>query len=136
MSPSMAISRISESLPPASGSLTYLCITGMNATPRILITDITDINAALARLLTGPIKQTWWSPVMGSAPTYHLVNFILGHPIHCIQKQILHNSGIFKSSCQIDITWFPFDDQDCEMKFGRWTYNGFNVSYMFVKGVP
>ena len=36
--------------------------------------------------------------------------------------------GIFKSSCQIDITWFPFDDQDCEMKFGSWTYNGFNVS--------
>ena len=37
--------------------------------------------------------------------------------------------GIFKSSCQIDITWFPFDDQDCEMKFGSWTYNRFNVSW-------
>jgi len=37
--------------------------------------------------------------------------------------------GIFKSSCQIDITWFPFDDQDCEMKFGSWTYNGFNLDF-------
>ena len=36
-------------------------------------------------------------------------------------------TGIFKSSCQIDITWFPFDDQDCKLKFGSWTYNGFNV---------
>ena len=36
-------------------------------------------------------------------------------------------SGIFKSTCQIDITWFPFDDQDCEMKFGSWTYNGLKV---------
>ena len=35
--------------------------------------------------------------------------------------------GIFKSSCPIDITWFPFDDQNCEMKFGSWTYNGFKV---------
>ena len=35
--------------------------------------------------------------------------------------------GIFKSTCLIDITWFPFDDQDCEMKFGSWTYNGFKV---------
>merc|ERR1711953_1059858 len=35
--------------------------------------------------------------------------------------------GIFKSSCQIDITWFPFDDQDCSLKFGSWTYNGFNL---------
>ena len=31
------------------------------------------------------------------------------------------------SSCPMDITWFPFDDQDCEMKFGSWTYNGFKV---------
>ena len=36
-------------------------------------------------------------------------------------------SGIFMSSCPIDITWFPFDDQNCEMKFGSWTYNGFKV---------
>ena len=35
--------------------------------------------------------------------------------------------GIFKSTCKIDITWFPFDDQDCKMKFGSWTYNGFKV---------
>ena len=32
------------------------------------------------------------------------------------------------SSCPMDITWFPFDDQDCEMKFGSWTYNGFKVT--------
>ena len=36
--------------------------------------------------------------------------------------------GMFKSTCKIDITWFPFDDQDCEMKFGSWTYNGFKVT--------
>ncbi|EFX77098.1 hypothetical protein DAPPUDRAFT_321683 [Daphnia pulex] len=33
--------------------------------------------------------------------------------------------GIFKSTCKIDITWFPFDDQQCKMKFGSWTYDGF-----------
>lgn len=36
--------------------------------------------------------------------------------------------GIFKSTCKIDITWFPFDDQNCLMKFGSWTYNGFQVN--------
>ncbi|XP_006611528.1 neuronal acetylcholine receptor subunit alpha-7-like isoform X1 [Apis dorsata] len=35
--------------------------------------------------------------------------------------------GIFKSTCKIDITWFPFDDQRCEMKFGSWTYDGFQL---------
>ena len=40
--------------------------------------------------------------------------------------------GIFKSTCKIDITWFPFDDQDCEMKFGSWTYNGFKVKACYL----
>lgn len=39
--------------------------------------------------------------------------------------------GIFKSTCKIDITWFPFDDQRCEMKFGSWTYDGFQVENSF-----
>ncbi|XP_021375383.1 acetylcholine receptor subunit alpha-like [Mizuhopecten yessoensis] len=33
----------------------------------------------------------------------------------------------FRSSCKIDITYFPFDDQTCKMKFGSWTYDGFQV---------
>ena len=36
--------------------------------------------------------------------------------------------GIFKSTCKIDITWFPFDDQSCDLKFGSWTYNGVKVT--------
>ncbi|XP_054160227.1 neuronal acetylcholine receptor subunit alpha-7-like [Oppia nitens] len=35
--------------------------------------------------------------------------------------------GVFKSTCQIDITWFPFDTQKCVMKFGSWTYDGFSL---------
>ena len=35
--------------------------------------------------------------------------------------------GIFKSTCKIDITWFPFDDQQCDLKFGSWTYSGWQV---------
>ena len=37
--------------------------------------------------------------------------------------------GIFKSTCKIDIAWFPFDDQKCDLKFGSWTYNGWKVSF-------
>lgn len=32
--------------------------------------------------------------------------------------------GMFKSTCQIDIAWFPFDDQKCTLKFGSWTHDG------------
>ena len=32
-----------------------------------------------------------------------------------------------RSSCKIDVTFFPFDDQVCLLKFGSWTYSGFQV---------
>ena len=32
--------------------------------------------------------------------------------------------GLFLSTCKINIAWFPFDDQQCAMKFGSWTYDG------------
>ncbi|KRZ66892.1 Cullin-3 [Trichinella papuae] len=31
--------------------------------------------------------------------------------------------AIVRSSCKMDVTWFPFDDQTCCLKFGSWTYN-------------
>ncbi|XP_034241492.1 acetylcholine receptor subunit beta-like 2 isoform X2 [Thrips palmi] len=35
--------------------------------------------------------------------------------------------AIYKSSCKINVLYFPFDEQSCDMKFGSWTYNGFQV---------
>ena len=39
--------------------------------------------------------------------------------------------AIFRSSCHIDITHFPFDVQSCSLKFGSWTYDGFKLDLAF-----
>ncbi|XP_069482520.1 neuronal acetylcholine receptor subunit alpha-6 isoform X2 [Ambystoma mexicanum] len=31
--------------------------------------------------------------------------------------------AIFRSSCPMDITFFPFDHQNCSLKFGSWSYD-------------
>lgn len=36
--------------------------------------------------------------------------------------------AIYKSSCGMDVEYFPFDEQTCFMKFGSWTYDGYTVS--------
>ncbi|XP_053405080.1 neuronal acetylcholine receptor subunit alpha-7-like [Mercenaria mercenaria] len=47
---------------------------------------------------------------------------------------VRHDGNVFwpiptklQSSCKVDVTYFPFDMQTCRMKFGSWTYDGFQV---------
>ena len=42
--------------------------------------------------------------------------------------------AIYKSSCTIDVEYFPFDQQECEMKFGSWTFNGDQVALDWYEG--
>ena len=50
-------------------------------------------------------------------------------------KAVLHWDGrvvwtppvIFSSSCEIDVEFFPFDEQACFLKLGSWTHDGYQV---------
>ncbi|TKR57345.1 hypothetical protein L596_030831 [Steinernema carpocapsae] len=74
-----------------------------------------------------PIKDIWQPDVL----LYNSIDqkFDTMWPVNAI----VHHSGnvtwippaIVRSSCRIDIAWFPFDDQHCSMKFGSWTYSGY-----------
>ena len=41
--------------------------------------------------------------------------------------------AMIKSSCKIDVTYFPFDQQNCPLKFGSWTYDGFQLDLINLK---
>lgn len=32
--------------------------------------------------------------------------------------------AVYKSACQINVQWYPFDEQQCVLKFGSWTHAG------------
>ena len=36
----------------------------------------------------------------------------------------------FKSSCDINVKYFPFDEQFCKLKFGSWTYDRTEVGLL------
>jgi hypothetical protein len=69
------------------------------------------------------------------------------YEVTIMTKAILHHTGkvvwkppaIYKSFCEIDVEYFPFDEQTCFMKFGSWTYDGYlvrislNVSLFLVR---
>ncbi|XP_027203315.2 acetylcholine receptor subunit alpha-like 1 [Dermatophagoides pteronyssinus] len=76
-----------------------------------------------------PSEQIW-------LPDIALYNNADGaYEIQILTKAILHSDGlviwkppaIYKSSCEIDVEYFPFDEQTCFMKFGSWTYDGYTI---------
>lgn len=40
-------------------------------------------------------------------------------------------AAIFRSTCSVNILYFPFDIQNCSLKFGSWTYDGWKLDIDF-----
>ena len=67
--------------------------------------------------------------------TAHLKRVIITVTVRLILQTVIYYFGyvlwvpcsIFQSSCSIDVLYFPFDEQTCEMIFGSWTYNSKQV---------
>ena len=57
---------------------------------------------------------------------------------------VIYNTGkilwipiaIYKSSCEINVQYFPFDEQNCGMQFGSWTFNAKQVTLGWYEGEP
>lgn len=81
-----------------------------------------------------PAEQIW-------LPDIVLFNNADGnYEVIMMTKAVLHYDGkvtwkppaMYRSTCEIDVEWFPFDLQSCLMKFGSWTYDGHEVDLRHV----
>ncbi|KHN73172.1 Neuronal acetylcholine receptor subunit eat-2 [Toxocara canis] len=74
-----------------------------------------------------------WKPdvlLFNSADDKFDANFPVNFVVKYTGDVLFAPPGIVKSSCQIDITWFPFDEQLCYLKYGSWTYTGHQVDLL------
>ena len=59
-------------------------------------------------------------------------------------KLIIDSSGLvtwtvplmIKSSCPVDVTYFPYDQQTCEVNFGSWIYDVTKVDLQLLSSSP
>ncbi|XP_078044308.1 nicotinic acetylcholine receptor alpha1 isoform X6 [Augochlora pura] len=120
------------------------------------LSQLIDVNLKNQIMTTNVwVEQEWndyklkWNPDdYGGVDTLHvpsehiwLPDIVLynnadgNYEVTIMTKAILHHTGkviwkppaIYKSFCEIDVEYFPFDEQTCFMKFGSWTYDGYTV---------
>ncbi|KAI1715373.1 neurotransmitter-gated ion-channel ligand binding domain-containing protein [Ditylenchus destructor] len=71
-----------------------------------------------------PYEMIWVPDIVlfNNADSYYNITINTKATLHYTGKVTWEPPAIFKSLCQIDILWFPFDEQQCLLKFGSWTY--------------
>ncbi|XP_048736679.1 acetylcholine receptor subunit alpha-like 1 isoform X1 [Ostrea edulis] len=76
-----------------------------------------------------PIDDIWNPDVVlfNNADGNYEVTLMTKAILHPDGKVVWEPPAIYKSSCMIDVEFFPFDIQLCIMKFGSWTYDGNQV---------
>ncbi|KAM7362205.1 nicotinic acetylcholine receptor alpha4 isoform 2-T2 [Cochliomyia hominivorax] len=123
---------------------------------KLKLSQLIDVNLKNQIMTTNLwVEQSWydyklrWEPKeyggvhMLHVPSDHiwrpdivLYNNADGHyEVTLMTKATVHSNGlviwqppaVYKSSCSIDVEYFPYDVQTCILKLGSWTYDGFKV---------
>ncbi|KAH7716177.1 nicotinic acetylcholine receptor non-alpha subunit 29.3 [Aphelenchoides avenae] len=79
----------------------------------------------------GGITEIRVSPDKVCADGNYEVSFMCNVVIMNNGKMLWVPPAIYKSSCIIDVEYFPFDEQTCHLIFGSWTYNENEIKLEF-----
>uniref|UniRef100_A0A0B6YJM9 Uncharacterized protein n=2 Tax=Arion vulgaris TaxID=1028688 RepID=A0A0B6YJM9_9EUPU len=76
-----------------------------------------------------PSQQLWTPDVVlyNNADGNYEVTLMTKATLHSDGRVVWEPPAIYKSSCTINVEFFPFDEQQCLLKFGSWTYDGDQV---------
>ncbi|VDM39759.1 unnamed protein product [Toxocara canis] len=67
-----------------------------------------------------------WNPAQyGNITMLHIPGQLIWLPdIILYNKSTWEPPVVYNSVCKMNIEWFPYDEQHCDMKFGSWTFGG------------
>lgn len=87
--------------------------------------------AASGDPLSEPIVITLGSFLLGdsSADGNYEVTLMTKATVYYSGLVVWQPPAVYKSSCSIDVEFFPYDVQTCVLKLGSWTYDGFKVPH-------
>ncbi|CAF1383687.1 unnamed protein product, partial [Didymodactylos carnosus] len=87
-----------------------------------------------------PAAELWKPDIVLFNKLVPLYNADGNYEVTLMTKATVYHDGrviweppaIYKSSCTINVEFFPFDIQHCQMKFGSWTYSGEQVDLVHI----
>uniref|UniRef100_A0AC35TZI8 Neur_chan_LBD domain-containing protein n=1 Tax=Rhabditophanes sp. KR3021 TaxID=114890 RepID=A0AC35TZI8_9BILA len=84
-----------------------------------------------------PPDRTWHPEIVlfNNADGQYEVSFYSNVVVSRFGRMLWVPPAIYKSSCQIEVEFFPFDEQVCSLIFGSWTYNEREVILKHKDGV-
>ncbi|XP_064607591.1 acetylcholine receptor subunit alpha-like 1 isoform X2 [Liolophura sinensis] len=82
------------------------------------------------RLLKLPSEDLWRPDIVlyNNADGDFAITLLTKATVHYDGRLVWEPPAIIKSYCPIDVEFFPFDLQECFMKFGTWSYDGRQVN--------
>ncbi|KAK0428454.1 hypothetical protein QR680_010817 [Steinernema hermaphroditum] len=83
------------------------------------------VNYGGVNVLYVPYEMIWVPDIVlyNNADSNYNITISTKATLHYTGEVTWEPPAIFKSMCQIDVRWFPFDEQQCHLKFGSWTYS-------------